>query len=312
VLPRLSYVSDADRAARHGIAGAGDGDVTEETQWSVTRTEYWLACRYAYWLRYLAKVPASQPPSRARVHGRLVHVGLAAALEAARREPGTAGQMMIGFRALAHAAIMAYTGRGEQITNRSREDAWAEVAAVLETMPVPGRGAIVAIERQFSITPGEFTIGGVIDYAARTGRDSAHLRDWKTGSIPENPEELQRNIQLLLYALAVAHWFDWVRRLTVGLYSTRTGREVITTVGNNMITWAVGRIETIAAEERSVGQLVQQGEMSITSAYPVTKGMHCATCDFRSYCPLFAKADLPVVNAEQVEESKRRVARLLT
>lgn len=282
------------------------------TEWSVTRMQYWKTCRYAYWLRYIARVASSQPTSRERVHGRLVHVGLAAALEAAKSESGTAGRMMIGFRRVAHESIMSYVDRDGEIRNRWREEAWSEVAMVLESMPVPGAGAIVAIEKPFSIRPGEFVIKGTIDYGARTGADSLHLRDWKTGAIPESPEALRRNIQLGIYALAVPHWFTWLRRLTVGLYSTRTGREVIGAIGNDVITWAVGRIETIAAEERSVGQLVQDGETSITSAYPVKPGSHCATCDFRSYCPLFAKADLPIRDAERVESGKAIIADLLT
>lgn len=284
--------------------------MTARPAWSVTRVEYWKQCRYAYWLRYVVKVAPAQPVSRARAHGRLVHIGLAAAFEAARRDP-TPG-MMIGFRAQAHEKIMATHDRDAVITQRQRDEAWHEVASVLETIPVPGRGAIVAIEQPFAFQPGEYVIKGTIDYGARTGVDSLHLRDWKTGAIPATPEELGGNVQLAVYSAAVALWLAWLRRLTVGLYSTRTGREVITTIGNSMIEHVLGRIETIANEERLVGQSVQTGAATIAESYPTNPGDHCATCDFRSYCPLFAKADLPVRNATLVAAGKQQVADLLT
>jgi hypothetical protein len=237
---------------------------------------------------------------------------LEAAFKAASREPRAAGHMMIVFRSAARRGIDTYHDKMGVITQQQRDEAWHEVASVLEGIPVPAPGAIVLIEQPFAIQPGEFVIKGKIDYGVRTSEDSMHLRDWKTGAIPQEPEELIGNVQLAVYAAVVASWFAWLRRLTVGLYSTRTGREVSTVIGNKVIMSVLGRIETIATEERSVGQLVQDGATTIAQAYPTTRGIHCASCDFRSYCPLFANADLPVINAGRVENDKKRVDHLLT
>lgn len=290
-----------------------------DTAWSVSRMQAWQTCRYAYWLRYIARVAPSQNVSPERVHGRLVHAGLEAAFTAARFEPNGPGlppmppnQKMIIYRREARHGVMSALIHGAPVANRQRDAAWHEVARVLEMIPVPAPGAIILIERHFSIHPGEFLVNGVIDYGVRTGPHSAHLRDWKTGAIPKTPEELKRNIQLAIYAAAIAGWFQWLRTLTVGLYSTRSGREVITTIGNDVIAWALGQIETIAREERSVGQLVHDGAQTAREAYPINSGQHCVRCDFRSYCPIFAKAPLPVRDPERVEKDKQRVTHLLT
>lgn len=286
----------------------------EAPVWSVSKMQLWQQCRYAYWLRYIARVAPSQNVSPDRVHGRLVHAGLAAAFEAARSESRVPpGQTMIVFRRQAHDEVMTCSVRGGRATERQRDLAWHEVAEVLERIPVPAPGAIVLIERPFTIQPGEFAINGVIDYGARTGRNSVHLRDWKTGDVPTDPEELKRNVQLAVYAAALPLLLaEWLRTLTVGLYNTRTGREVITTIGNDMIASALGQIETIARKERSVGQLVREGVKAPREVYPTRAGQHCTKCDFRSYCPLFAKATLPVRDPERVERDKQRVEHLLT
>jgi hypothetical protein len=275
--------------------------------WSVSRAETW-SCRFRYWLHYEQHVQPSQRVDPQRLHGRLVHVGLAGAYQHAALGNGwPAGTTMIAYAEHARTAINAYVDR-DPITERQREAALAEVERVLRQLPIPAKGAILGVEMPFRMTVDRVTIDGVVDLILRTGIDTVHDRDWKTGAIPD---EIVLHPQMGTYHGATRQHFPWARQITVGLYSTRRLEETIGTFSQETADHVLGRLLSKHREVTETARLVRQQGVSILDAYPPRASAACTRCDYRSYCPLFARASLPVRDEAVVAAEKKRVDSLI-
>lgn len=276
--------------------------------WSPTRAESWRACRFRYWLRYEQHVQPSQVVDPQRMHGRLVHAGLAGAYQRAAIADGwTIGAWMIEFAEDARAAIMGYTDR-DPITERQRETALAETERVLRQLPIPAPGAILGVETPFEMTIDGVTIDGVIDLMLRTGQTTIHDRDWKTGTIPET---ITLHPQMGTYSAATARLFPWARTVTVGLFSTRHLQETLGEFSAETIRYVLDGLLRKHHEAVEMARLVRQRRVSILVAYPPRSSAACSRCDCRSYCPLFTRVPLPVRDETVVASEKKRIDNLI-
>jgi hypothetical protein len=262
-----------------------------------------------YWLAYEQRVTPSQRVDPHRVHGRLVHVGLAAAYQAAANGPGSwsRGAVMSMFAGAAREAINVYVDR-DPITVRQRESALAEVERVLRVLPIPAMGAILGVELPFRMTVNDVVIIGAIDLLLRTAVDGVHTRDWKTGAVPT---EIVVHPQLGTYFQATRERFPWARSITVGLFPTRALNETMGTFNAETLDYVLGRLVEKYHQSVDTAQLVGHGELSIVDAYPTNPDSQCSRCDYRSYCPLFAGVDLPVRDITAVAVEKDRIHRLI-
>ena len=283
---------------------------TAERTWSVSAAQTWADCRMRYWLAYEQRVTPSQRVDPHRVHGRLVHVGLGAAYQAAANAPGgwTRGTTMSMFAGAARDAIDVYVDR-DPITTRQREAALAEVERVLRVLPIPAMGAILGVELAFRMMVDDIVIVGAIDLLLRTAVDAVHTRDWKTGAVPD---EIVLHPQMGTYFQATRERFPWARSISVGLYPTRTLTETMGTFNPETLSHILTRLVEKYHDSVNAARSVDRGQVSIMDAYPTNAGRQCSRCDYRSYCPIFAGADLPVRDADIVATEKARIHSLIT
>lgn len=240
------------------------------------------------------------------MYGRLVHAGLQGAYESARDEPGR-GPTMAAYYPEAAAAIEDYADR-DPIMQRTRREAAIAVEALLAALPTPAAGAVLAVELPFTIVVNGVTIRGVIDLALQTSAISVHIRDWKTGELPES---IGIHPQMGVYHRAGRALWVFATHLTVGLYNTRRREERDGTFSAETETFVVDRLVSHYRNAMAAGEAVRHGRRSVVEAYPTTPGPNCSRCDYRSYCPLFASLVLPVRDADEVRLEGARILRLI-
>lgn len=305
----------SDLFSDHGPASA--------RPWSVSESHAMAECPRQWWFRYVAKAIPAQPRSPKQIIGAAIHAGLEAAYRAAR-EAINATPSSRAFRSVrgvplvatgslaALAAFSAYWDtHGLLIREYERDDAERLLLELLETLATPQPWEILAVEEKFTfrVEPRDSTpaaiITGVMDLVFNTSvgtSKSIHIRDWKLGSVPTNPEELERNVQLCTYAAAATWLWPWVTRITVGLYSIRERREVRTTLHPDSI-------------EHTARELLFDAETGRLRAerkwVEPTPGEHCGSCRFRSYCPAMNKMKSPVLATVDIKSERARLAQLL-
>lgn len=276
-------------------------------EWSPTRSAAWRACRLAYWLKYIAHAAPSQWVDGARMHGRLVHAGIAQAYEAACELAASPGDTMAAYAPYAVEAVTSHSDDSGLLTDRRRAVAIGEIDALLAILPAPAPSEILGVERPFTFQARGVTFRVIVDLLLRTGPHAVHIRDWKTGVLPDS---ITLNPQLGTYNAAVGALLTWVHTITVGLYNTRRHEELAGSFTQETTNHILGRLLEHHRAATQVASAVESGDLSAVDAYPPTAGSSCSSCVFRSYCPLFARADLPVRDAEQVARTRLQIEQL--
>lgn len=153
-----------------------------------------------------------------------------------------------------------------------------EVLAVLDRLPRPRPRAILGIEQQLDDVIDGVPFVNVLDLILQTGATSLHLRDWKRRNIKDLPKtlELLDDPQMCSYRSAVARHFPWATRVTVGLYSLISNREVSIELP---LARAMG---TMAGEVATT----RKAETDTVSR-PTPDGSNCQRCPVKPQCPVW-------------------------
>jgi hypothetical protein len=153
-----------------------------------------------------------------------------------------------------------------------------EVLAVLDRLPRPRPGAIIGIEQRLDNVIDGVPFTNILDLILQTGATSLHLRDWKRRNIKDLPKtlELLDNPQMCSYRSAVARHFPWATRVTVGLYSLISNREV-------SVELPLARAEETMAGEVATTRKAEQDTVS----RPTPDGSNCQRCPVKAQCPVW-------------------------
>lgn len=280
--------------------------------WSVSQSAAWQ-CPRQWWLRHVAQAMPAQPDAPNRARGRAMHAAIERAYITAIGDPSRGGYMI---KYIAAAAAVLWETWGYQQRADEYNTAVSQLSDLFLTLPVPAPHAILGIERQVSLTHtdefGSYKINCVMDLVLRTGATSAHIRDWKSGRIED---DLSRNVQLAIYDLAARTAWPWLTTITVGLYSIRENREtppVELDPRDRLV--SLEQLLRDASDAHATLDEVRRGERSGAEAFPPVPGDRCASCVFRSYCPQFENAVLPLragVSAQDVAAQQRKLAHRL-
>ena len=127
-----------------------------------------------------------------------------------------------------------------------------------------------AVEKGFNLKVGQYTFKGFIDRMDQEDDGTITIIDYKSGSPPKKQKDVDENVQLSLYALAVQEVFEMT-----------PGRLVLEYVD------AGERWETQRSQEE-LNQLKDElletvAEMQDSDFLP-TPGFHCQFCDFKNIC----------------------------
>lgn len=266
-------------------------------------------CPRQFLLRYVLNAQPAQPDDVARMRGRVIHAGLAAAF-AARAEDRIDGDrgnpQMARYYSVARMAMMDSSDYALLSTLETMR-AHAEVYQVLASIPPPHPAMVLGVELPFEVLAEGEWITGIIDYAVRTGETSLHVRDWKSGPVTWSPSA---DPAVPLYGLAAALRWPWATTITIGLYPTRTRVERLETLDPGLAREASARLAADARQERAA--LAELTADTADALYPPTPGEHCRTCTLRSYCPRFSDAvDLPIRPGVDVVTEQKRLTRAL-
>lgn len=248
-----------------------------------------------------ALAPQREAPQREatkRLLGTVTHVALQAAYEAAAAMVVHYGNVRMSmFAEVATAALYDAWQRAGLPFGPSVDEPTAdaellaqiesEVFDVLARLPVPRPDAIVAVEHELVVpTPGGRVMTGTLDLALRIGPDSLHIRDWKRRALRSLPKstELPRDDAMAFYAFAARTYWPWARRVSVGLYSTITNREVSADV------------PLAVAESVVLGHdLLAEKADADRERRPTPDGTNCTHCTVRDECPVWTQ--LPTESA---------------
>lgn len=264
--------------------------------WSPSAIILARSCRLAWWLRYAdpdrpkARGEAA-PAETPRVLGVIAHTGLSAAYGALCDDPEhfVAGATMARYLDLALDAIAdAWTVAGLPRHSAGRVRVLTEVETALKSLPRPHPLAVLSVERKLSMTgPSGTPFTTIPDLVLRTGADSAHVRDWKRTAVSSlgRPADLLEDDQLAPYVVAVAQRWPWVRRVSVGLFSVTSNREVV--LEDFPVDTALERVRGQEVTAYEVEHALDSG-----GGFPATPdGSNCTRCDGRARCPVWNPPD---------------------
>lgn len=276
--------------------------------WSPARSSMRQRCLRQYLLRYELDAAPSQPDDHARMSGRIIHEGLAAAFRArAEGKPIDATRpLMAGYFPVAEQAMREH-GDYDKLSDIETMRIHGEVYWVLAAIPPPHPSAILGVEMTFRVEVHGEPVTGVVDYAVRTSAASVHVRDWKSGAVSHQPT---LDPALPLYGWEARRLWPWATTITVGLYSTRTRHEVVEVLEPDSSHYLLARLALDAQEARAAATALTVN--TVDALYPPRRGEHCRTCSVRSYCPLFRHVvGLPIRAGVDVAAERHRLDQAL-
>jgi putative RecB family exonuclease len=244
---------------------------------SATRLSTYQRCPKSYELKFLKKVPGA--PVKAPLLGQILHQALAEVYrwpawrgvpslavvqdhwsEAIKNHPELTSDLCVeGWRMLQdyHARQIAPL------------DQWREPVGV------EGR-----IEGELTIDQVTFKLTGRYDRldCLTTGNTQAvlHLVDYKTSRQQQSLPELERDLQLGLYQLALEQRYGQVLKKVSHVY-LRTGDVVSFEVSTAQKALALEKIQALARD------------MLHREQFEAKTGKHCRACDARQYCDTFTE-----------------------
>jgi hypothetical protein len=254
--------------------------------WSPTKIERYRTCP-AQW-----KLMEAQPRGRRvefdptvampRKLGIVAHAGMQAVYETARDSlrPFRSETMAVYSDAALDAIARAAEGF-EMTETHEIVQVEEEVLAALGRLPRPRPSAVLGVEMRLDDVVDGVSLTNILDLILQTGATSLHLRDWKRRNIKSLPLSLALldHPQMCSYRSAVARHFPWATRVTVGLYSLISNREVTVELplARAMGTMA-GEIATTRKAE------------SDTLCRPTPDGENCERCPVKPLCPVWTES----------------------
>lgn len=279
--------------------------------WSVSQSSAWQ-CPRQWWLSNIARATPAQPEAGNRARGRAIHAAIDRAYRLAVMN--SAEGFMVQY--LDSAVRLLWRTWGHYQRQDDYNTAVSQLTELFLTLPVPASGAVLGIEKKAVLEHvdqfGTYKINCVMDLVLRTGPTSAHIRDWKSGRIDDDVTD---NVQLAVYDLAARTVWPWLTTITVGLYSVRENRETLP-VELAPCDRSVCLERLLGDADNAHGALsnAREGVTPGAEAFPTRPGERCSSCVFRSYCPEFTDALLPLrpgLTTGDVIQERIRLARRL-
>lgn len=279
-------------------------------RWS--ESQAWaFGCPRRWWMRYVAQVPAAQPDAPERLAGRAKHVAMETAYTIARDRRVPDATMEPTIDRAARALETYWLREDPDARGWDIQRAVEDVGTVLASLPMPARHAIIGPELKFEVQVPEtgmlVTLIGVIDLGLWTGPDSIHVRDWKSGKVPE---VVTGNRQLSVYDYVIRMLVPKVRAVTVGLYSLRYNAETEGELGEDRDHTLMTMMDT-AHEVAAKLEAAKQPGAEAGRIFPTNPSPECLTCPFRSYCPITDSGVWPVRDGVDVDAERAKLSRRL-
>lgn len=154
----------------------------------------------------------------------------------------------------------------------------AMLRAFVRTQGVVDHRDVLAVEKEFRLPAGRFTVLGYIDRIDRVDDETIEIVDYKTNRQLFTREEVDESLQMSLYELAARRTWPWVKHVRLSFVMLRHGVRQTTTRTPEQLEAALAYVQTL-------------GAMTETETDFAPKlGPNCVYCDHRDACPAYAEA----------------------
>jgi putative RecB family exonuclease len=165
---------------------------------------------------------------------------------------------------------------------------------------------ILAVEKEFRLPVGPFTVLGFIDRVDWVDDETVEVIDYKTNHQLFTRDEVESSLQLSLYHVAAQRLWPWAKKVKLTFWMLRHGVRQETTRTEEQLADALAYVETLGRQTESAKE------------YPARLNANCSYCDHRRHCPAYTDAlkgkreficeDL--ADLEAVAREREEVARL--
>ncbi len=165
---------------------------------------------------------------------------------------------------------------------------------------------VLAIEKEFRLPVGPFTVLGFIDRVDWVDDETVEVIDYKTNHQLFTRDEVDTSLQLSLYHVAAQRLWPWAKKVKLTFWMLRHGVRQETTRSEEQLADALAYVETLGRQTETATE------------YPARLNANCSYCDHRKQCPAYADAlkgkreflceDL--ADLEAVAREREEVARL--
>ena len=137
---------------------------------------------------------------------------------------------------------------------------------------------VLAIEQEFRLPVGPFTVLGYIDRVNRVDDVTVEIEDYKTNRVLFSREDVDHSLQLSLYQLAAQRLWPWAKRFRLVFNMLRHNVRMVTERTPEQLQAALDYVE-------SLGRMTERA-----SSYPARLNTNCSYCDHRHSCEAYKKA----------------------
>src|SRR5690606_37092861 len=136
----------------------------------------------------------------------------------------------------------------------------------------------LAVEKEFRIPAGRFTVLGYIDRIDWVNDETVRVIDYKTNRQLFNRDEVDHSLQLSLYQIAAKQLYPWAKRVELVFWKLRHGVWQETARTDAQLDDALAYVETLGEQTERATQ------------FPAKLNTNCNYCDHRRHCPAYAEA----------------------
>ena len=137
---------------------------------------------------------------------------------------------------------------------------------------------VLAIEKEFRLPVGPFTVLGFMDRVDRLGDDGIEVIDFKTNRMLFSRDELDQSLQMSIYAAAAQRLWPWAKNVRLTFHMLRHGLRQVTERTPEQLEAALAYVETLGRQTEE------------TTEFPARLNTNCVWCDHKQHCPAYAEA----------------------
>lgn len=137
---------------------------------------------------------------------------------------------------------------------------------------------VLAVEKEFWLTIGDFRIIGYLDRVDRIDDETVEVIDYKTNRLLFTRDEVDASLQMSLYHMAAQALWPWAKNVRLTFWMLRHGLQQTTERSAEDIEGTLRYVETL-------GTTIAEAQ-----AFPARLNSNCIYCDHRKHCPAYADA----------------------
>ena len=137
---------------------------------------------------------------------------------------------------------------------------------------------VLAIEKEFRLRVGRFTVLGFIDRVDWVDDETVEVIDYKTNRMLFTRSEVEHSLQMSLYHLAARQSWPWAKKVRLTFHMLRHGIRMRTERTTEQLDAGRAYVETLGAMTEEA------------TDFPARLNANCVWCDHKRGCPAYADA----------------------